>query len=566
MKEVILDLLYGELKNNLKKEDILNMIEVPSNVDNGDYAFPCFSLAKIEKRNPLLIAENLVEKLRRKLASKDEISSLDANAGYVNFFIDKRMLARDVLDGKNKSKLKDNKRKKLKGMIEFSQANTHKAFHVGHIRGTAIGESLARIAEFFGGKVLRANYQGDSGMHVAKWIWCYKKYHSKEKLKEDEKWVAGIYVDAVKRLVSDKTGKLQKEVDEINRKLDKRDDPALNELWEKTRKLSLDSLENIYSDLNTQFDKYYFESELEGEAKKIVDDLLKKKIAVKDDGAVIIDFKKKGFDNLGVWVLLRKDGTVLYSAKDIALALRKFKENKINWSVYVHGAEQNLHFKQLIKTLELMNFKNVKSVHDFGFGLVRLPGKKMSSRTGDNILYSDFKKEIVDYAKKQISDRVKISERELERRALAVAVAAIKYSFLKQSINNVIVFDKDDALRFEGDTGPYLLYSYARASSIVRKNKSKKKVKILDLNNEEIALVKKINDFEDVVERAYDEFSPNLVANYSYDLAKLFNEFYHECPVLGSLEEGFRLKLVEIFRRTLKKSLDLLGIDVLEEM
>lgn len=564
MKDVVVDLLSAVLKGKIQKKDLEKFIEVPANDENGDYSFPCFSLAKIEKKNPLVIAEELAEKIRLKLNKTDEISSVESKAGYVNFFVDKRMLARNVL--KNSGKF-DVKKKNLRGIIEFSQANTHKAFHVGHIRGTALGESLARIAEFFGEKVIRANYQGDTGMHVAKWIWCYKKYHSKEKLKNDESWIAGIYVDAIKRLFADeKSGKLQKEVDEINRKLDSGEDKELNELWKKTRKLSLDSLEIIYKDLNTKFDKYYFESEVEDDAKKIVEELLDKKIAIKDDGAVIIDFKKHGFENLGVWVLLRKDGTVLYSAKDIALDLKKFKENKVDWSIYVHGAEQNLHFKQLLKTLELIKFKNLKEIHEFGFGLVRLPSGKMSSRTGDNILYSDFKKEIVEYAKKQISERFELKNNEVEKRALAVAMASIKYSFLKQGLNNTIIFEKNEALKFEGDTGPYLLYSYARASSIVRKVKSKKKVQIVDLKKEEIRLIKKIAEFSDVVEKAYDDFSPSLIANYSYEISKLFNEFYHSCPVLGSVEEGFRLALVNAFRKTLKKSLDLLGIDVLEEM
>tara|TARA_Y100000034_G_scaffold68368_1_gene82513 strand:- start:1132 stop:2796 length:1665 start_codon:yes stop_codon:yes gene_type:complete len=554
MKGVVVDLLAKEVK--IPKNEIEKLVEVPPQDDMGDYAFPCFGLAKIEKKNPMLIAENLTEKLRKNGLGK-EIDNVDAVTGYVNFFVDKKLLAMKVL--KEAGKIEKVSGKKV--MVEFSQANTHKAFHVGHIRGTSIGESLARISEALGDKVVRANYQGDTGMHVAKWIWCYNKYHAKEKLQKDESWVASIYVDAVQRLA--KNEKLQDEVNEINKKLDSGEDKKLNELWKKTRRLSLDSLEVIYKDLNTKFDKYYFESEVEQLGKKIVVDLLKKKIAKVSDGATIVDLEK---ENMGVWVLLRSDGTVLYSAKDLALAEEKFKDSKLDKSFYVVANEQDLYLKQLVKTLKLSKFKGADKIKHVSYGVVRLPTGKMSSRTGDNILYSDFKKEIVDYAKKQISDRFKLSKVELEKRALAVAVAAIKYSMLKQTANKNLVFDKTQALKFEGDTGPYLLYSYARASSIVKKVKSKKGIKIIDLKDEEVRLMKKLDGFGDVVGSAYNSLAPNLVANYCYELAQMFNEFYHCCPVLGSGEEGFRLGLVEAFRKVMKSGLDLLGIDVLEEM
>jgi arginyl-tRNA synthetase len=563
MKQAVIKLLEKELK--FKRSDIEKLIEIPPDDNLGDYAFPCFSLAKKLKKNPLEIAQELVKKLRKKGLGK-EISNIEAKAGYVNFFIDKKILASYVLKNAFKRDFGKQKRK-LKGMIEFSQANTHKAFHIGHIRGTSLGESLARIAEFFGEKVIRANYQGDIGMHVAKWIWCYNKYYSKEKLKNQESWIAGIYVDAVKKLAQDKTGKLQKQVEEINKKLDEKKDKKLMDLWKKTRKLSLDSLEPIYKNLDTRFDKYYFESEFEKKGKETAKNLLKKKIAKISNGAAIVDLEKY---NLGVWVLLRKDGTVLYSAKDLALAERKFKEYKLDWSVYVHGNEQNLHFKQMMKTLKLMNFKNLKKIYHINYSLVRLPSGKMSSRTGENILYSDFKKEILDYAKKSIKRRTsKINEKELEKRALSISIAAIKYSMLKQDANKLIVFDKTQALNFEGDSGPYLLYSYARASSIIRKvraGKNPNKLKIIDLKDSEIKLIKKIFQFPEIIEKAYENFSPSIIANYSYELAQDFNEFYHACPVMGSKEKDFRLKLVNAFRAVMKKSLFLLGIEVLEEM
>ena len=217
-----------------------------------------------------------------------------------------------------------------------------------------------------------------------------------------------------------------------------------------------------------------------------------------------------------------------------------------------------------------MNFKH-KNYEFIHYDLVRLPTGKMSSRTGENILYSSFIKELIDYSKQEIKKRFpKLSGKELDKRALAISIAAIKYDFLKQGPNKVIVFVKEDALNFEGESGPYLQYSYARASSILRKAKSKKSkaktLKSTSLSESEISLIKKLGDFPQVVGSAEKHLSPNLVANYSFELAQIFNEFYHTCPVIGSENESFRLKLVEAFRITIKKSLYLLGIEVMEEM
>jgi arginyl-tRNA synthetase len=418
--------------------------------------------------------------------------------------------------------------------------------------------------DFSGGTVVKANYMGDTGMHVAKWLWCYKKYHSKEKLKEDPAWIASIYVDAVKRLSANE--KLQEEVKELNRKLGAGEDKSLIELWKKTRKMSIDAFDQIYSQLNTKFDFCFFEGEMEKPSLAIVDTLLKKKIATVSDEAVIVDLKKY---NLGVWVLVRKDGTPLYSAKDVALAEMKFNRYKIEKSIYVVGAAQTLHLQQLFKTLELMGFKHAKDCIHIPFTEVRLPGKKMSSRTGENVLYSDFIEELMKHAKKNIKQREpKISATELEKRALKISVAAIKYSFLKQNPNRLMTFNPKEAINFEGDTGPYLLYSYARASSILKKVKNRKfkDENFEELEEQEIELVKKLSQFPEVVISSFKTMNPSPIATYAYQLAQIFNEFYHACPVIGSEKEIFRIELVRCFRQVLKNALNLLGIEEIERM
>ena len=446
MKEVISKVLKKALKEekvNLDEKEIEKFIEVPRSSDLGDYAFPCFFLRDKIKEEPSQIAIILREHLGESLAGFDDIQT---SGPFINFFIDRKKLALDLikeilLKKERFGKLKIGKQNKT--MIEFSQPNTHKAFHVGHIRGTSLGESLARILEFCGEKVIRANYQGDTGMHVAKWLWCYQKYHAREKIKNNEAWIASIYVDAVKRLTKHKT--LQKEVDEINQKLATGEDKDLNSLWKKTRKMSLNSFEKIYKQLNTHFDIYFFESEMEKRGKEIVDELLKKKIARISQGAVIVNLKKY---KLGIWVLLRKDGTILYSTKDLALAEEKFKRHKINKNIYVIGAAQSLHMNQLFKTLELMGFSNIVQNKFIPFSEVRFPHGKMSSRTGENILYSEFLQEIVDYSKKEIKIRFPSISKERLEKDISNIMKTIDY--VRRNVNpkialfNMVVDLKED--------------------------------------------------------------------------------------------------------------------------
>ena len=557
-KKIVKLLSFSELKNS----ELEKLIEVPKDSKMGDFSFPCFSLSKKLKKNPAEIAKDFSSKIQ---LSK-EFERVEAVGPYLNFFVNKKILAEKTIEKitKGKEKYGSGKFGKEKVMIEFSQANTHKAFHVGHVRGTSLGESLARILEFSGNNVVRANYQGDTGMHVAKWVWCYQKYHSKEELENDESWIANIYVDAVKRL--GKNEKLQREVDEINKKLEDKSDKELIKLWKKTRKLSLDSFEKIYHELNTKFDEYFFENEVEKKGKKISEELVKKNIAKISDGATIVNLEK---DKLGVWVLLRSDGTVLYSAKDLALAEKKFSDFKIDKSIYVVGSAQQLHFYQLFKTLEKMKFKQAKNCKYVPVSEVRFPWGKMSSRSGDNVLYSDFKKELVSYAMKEVEKRFEnLESTEIYDRALAISIASLKYSMLKQDTNKTLIFDPKKSLSFEGDTGPYLLYSYARALSILKKAKYKKqmKLKIEEISDSEKKLIVELRKFPEIVKSASENLSPNLIANYSFQLAKTFSEFYHNCQVIGSEEERFRLKLTDCFSQTMKNSLYLLGIPVIPEM
>jgi len=562
MKGLVVDMLARELK--LRKDEVKKLVEVPPQLEMGDYAFPCFGLAKVRKVSPLLIAESLAEKFRKKLPK--EISGVDFKSGYVNFFVDKKVFGEGVLKkvkGKGFGKLKiDDK----KIGLEYPAPNTNKALHVGHLRNMAIGESVYRIARACGNKVYHLNLFNDRGILISKAMNGYEKWGKGrtpegEKTKGD-KFVGDFYVRY--SLASEKDKKLEVEAQE-KLKLWEGGDKKTLELWKKLNSWTYSGMDETFEKFGlSKIDKNYYESEMYLHGKEIVDEGLKKSVFFKKkDGAVVIDLEE---DGLGEKILLRADGTSLYVTQDLYLAEQKIKDFNLDSSYYVVGGDQIYHFKVLFSILEKLGLK--KDWKHLSYGMVRLPSGRMKSREGSAVFADDVIEDARKLAEERIVERQseKISKKELGVRSLKVALAALKYNMLKVDIGKNIVFDPASAVSFEGDTGPYLLYSYARANSICRRVESRKKVDVFDLKDSEVRLLKKIDQFEDVLRRSYENLAPNLVANYCFELAKDFNEFYHDCPVLGSIEEGFRLRLVDAFRVTLEKGLDLLGIEVLEEM
>lgn len=548
------------------KADFDKLLEIPPKLELGDFALPCFQFAKTEKKSPVKIAEELALKLPK----TNFIENIVPTGPYLNFFIKPEKIAKSVLTEINekKSDFGKGKKKKEKIMVEYSQPNTHKAFHIGHLRGTSLGESLARIFEYSGHDVVRANYSGDTGAHVGKWLWYFEK-HCKKKWpdKDIAQWIASIYVNAVKKTTDNEEA--SQEAQRVNFKLEQGFDPNLNKLWLKTRLLSIKGFNKIYSDLDVKFDEWFFESEMEKPAKNIVNDLIKSGIAEISQKVPIINLEKY---KLGVWVLLREDGTSLYSSKDLALAKIKFEKYKIDRSIYVVGNAQSLHLKQLFKTLELMKFKQAEKCYHLSYDEVRLPTGKMSSRTGVNILYEDMFKQMFDHARKETKKRhPEWGPRKLDNIAQKITISALKYGMLSQDNNKKIVFDSVKALEFEGDTGPYLLYTYARASSILKKSKTKR-LSNIDFasykTTQERNLIKSLADFKIVLDCSEKNFKPCILANYLMNLAHSFNEFYHNCSCISEDKclTRSRLLLVRCFRIVYALCLDLLGMPVIEEM
>jgi len=553
-----------EIIKLLKKETKLKEIklEIPPDLNLGDYAFPCFQLSKQYKKNPVEIAKELTNKLKPTKNIKD----IKATGPYLNFFINKSKLTEDTIKQilKEKDKYGKGKKKNKTLMLEFFHANTHKGVHIGHIRNVSLGEATSRVLEFDGYNVIRANYQGDIGPHVAKCLWGY--LNLKKKVPKDHKgvWLGKIYAEANKKARQNE--KIQDEIREINKKLYSKD-KKITELWKKTRKYCLDDFNNFYKTFGVKFNRLYFESQVEKKGVEIAKQLLKKGIAKESEGALIVDLNKY---NLGVYVILTSDGHAVYHTKDLALAELKLKEYKIDKSIHVVGKEQETYFNQLCKTFELTKSKLANKSMHLVYALVMLPEGKMSSREGNVILYEDLIQNMLKIAEKEIKSRhKKISRKELEKRKQQIAFAALKFSMLNRENNKQIIFDWNKALKFEGETGPYIQYAHARINSILKKSKIKSKTDFNLLKTpEEINLIKLLRSFPEVIEEASKHYKTSLVANYSLKLAQSFSEFYEKNQVIKAEENirNARLNLIKAVKQVLRNSLFLLGIEAPDEM
>jgi arginyl-tRNA synthetase len=550
------------LKKELKLKEI--SLEIPPNPNLGDYAFPCFSLAKQFRKNPVEIAKELAAKIK----PTGFIREIKEIGPYLNFFIDKQKLAGTLIKEilAKKEKFGSGKKKKERIMVEFSQANTHKAFHIGHVRNICLGIALSNVLEFSGYKVIRANYQGDIGPHVVKCLWGLMHFNDKAPKENRLRWLGEIYAKANKKISGDE--KLEAEIREMTKSLYD-GDKKLTSLWKETRQWCLDDFDKIYSEFEIKFDNLFFESEVEKAGIKIVKAMLEKGLAKVSDGALIIDLEYYG---LGIFLLLRSDGVALYSTKDIALAKEKFEKYKIDRSIYVVGSEQELHFKQLFKTFEIMGFKQASKCYHLSYGLVMLPEGKMSSREGTVILYDDLKDKLYEAAKKGINERHRDwTKEDTEKGKHSLVFSALKFGMVSRETNKSILFDWDTALAFEGETGPYIQYAHARICSILRKYNGKMPARInYSLLNakEEEGLLNLLSQFPEKVEESAEHYRPYVIAKYLIELAQLFNEYYHAQQILqaskGIMEA--RIKLISSVKQVLANGLNLLGIDAPERM
>lgn len=471
-------------------------------------------------------------------------------------------------------------------MVEFTDPNPFKLFHIGHLMSNTIGESFARLYEAAGAKVIRANYEGDVGLHVAKAVWGMKRIGKVMPGEADDiglrmAFLGEAYAYGARAYEDEGSLEARGEIDALNEEIYAKRNDEVNRLYAMGRAWSLEYFETVYARLGTKFARYYFESEMVAPGLDIVDEGLEKGIFEKSDGAVVFPGEKYG---LHTRVFVNSRGLATYESKELALNRKKFEEYPLDQSVIVTGNEVTDYFRVLLKAMELVLPSEVSArTRHVPHGMLRLPTGKMSSRTGDVITAAA----LIDQAKERLAD--KVSERSSlapEERAAAteaIAVGAIKYSILKQNPGADIVFDFEKSLSFEGDAGPYLQYAYARLQSILRKahgefsidvqSALKDGVKSGNLEmigtEHELALIRRIAELPDVVAHAAERLIPSAVAAYSYKLAVAANKFYETAPILkddDGTRRNARLALASASADALRTCLGLLGIPVLEKI
>lgn len=530
-------------------------------------------------------AQELAEQARVQVGGVEGVSHMEAVKGYLNVYFETGAYARRVVDTVLASGA-DFGRGAAKGervMVEYCQPNTHHSFHIGHYRTTILGESLARLTEFAGFETIRASYPGDIGLGVITVMWAYNKFYKGQEpagVHERGQWLLKIYAEA--------TALLEKKDDESPEQAAQREaydaerremyrkwdagDPEVRELWRVTREWSLEEMRDVLNTLDVKMDVYFYESEVDEPSKAIVKELIERGIATDErsmGGPVIIKIDEKlglAKEKYRTAVILRSDGTSLYLTKDLALARVKFEQYHVDRSIYVVDFRQNLHFQQAFKILEMWGFPQAAKCYHLSYGYITLPEGAMSSRRGRVILFKDVADEAVKRVLAVESERSgDIPESEREAIAKQIGLGALAYSILSVDNNKDIVFNMDEALSFDGRTGPYIQNAHVRANSILKKANAQLQPAAFSHNMEkhEIELIEQVSRFPAVVEQAANEYRPMVMAMYAYDLANTFHSFYHAVPVMQTEDEearNARLRLVAAARQTLANALRLLDI------
>ncbi len=557
-REQIIDLLVKE--TGLAKEEIDRMVVVPPDPKLGDYAFPCFKLGG----NP----KDAAQKLKEKLKLPRTLSKVETAGPYLNFFVNQSFLTEQTLKAIATKKANYGSGKSHKNIVlEFCSPNTNKPLHLGHIRNMSLGDALGKLISFQGATVHPVEIVNDRGVHICKSMLAYQRWGNEKKPdKKSDHFVGDYYVLFAKKAQEDPT------LEEAAQKMLvawEHGDKEVRAVWKKMNKWVFDGFSQTYNRFGIKFEKEYYESQLYMLGKDIVMDALKRGIFVKDEkGAVIAPLEKEGLTNK---VVLRADGTSVYITQDLYLAQKRFDDFHFDEMIYVTATEQNLAFKQLFRVLQLLKRPYAKKLVHFSYGMVNLPSGRMKSREGTVVDADNLMDEISALAEKEVRARYKdLSEKEIKHRAEAIMLSAIKFFMIKTDAVRDIVFNPEESLSFEGETGPYLQYTHARTCSVLKK--AGKNVKKIDYSllqaPQEAALVSMLNNFSSTINDAADHYRPHVLCRYLLDLAQAFNEFYHSCQVISEDKELMqaRLALVDAVRQVLANGLGCLGIEALEEM
>ncbi len=576
-------------------DEIAGLLQAPPDPSLGDLSLPCFRLAKALRTPPPKIAADLAARL-----ADDPLVERAATAGpYLNLRLSLAAAAERVLVPWAAATPGDPPRRETKVMVEFSQPNTHKAFHVGHMRNLCLGDSIVRLLRAEGYPTVAANYLGDMGVHIAKCLWWYLDVLSDDERRPPERhrgeWLGEIYAKAARTLAewkeaagagdAEAAARLEAanaRITEIHRKLEARD-PELTEVWERTRRWSIEEFDEIYDWCGVRFDHVFYESDVDRPGLALVEEYLQKGLFVESEGAVGI--VNEEVPHMPFFMLRKSDGTGLYATKDLALAILKFEEFGIDRSIYVVDSRQTDHFRHVFLTLEKMGFEQARACEHVPYEMVELPSGPMSTRTGNVVLFRALRETMTRYVEEHYLAKYRgdWSDEEIARVAHQVALGAIKYGMLARDVNQKIVFDMEAWLQLEGNTGPYLQYVVARSRSILRKCAEVGKTldpAVLEpgparteacaalTTGEEREVVLALAEFPAVVRRAAEQLRPHQVCGYLFDLAKRFNRFNRACPVKpseGAVLQG-RLLVVRAVVHALVHGLDLLGIPAPERM
>ncbi len=555
-KQKVVDLVSEQV--DLPKEKISMLIERPKNPKMGDYAFPAFALAKIEHKNPALIAKDIAEKI-----SDDNFASIQAVGPYVNFAIDHAKLVNATLNDvlTEKEHFGDQKLGEGNVPIDMSSPNIAKPMSMGHLRSTVIGNSIAKTLEKVGYTPIKINYLGDYGTQFGKLITAYRLWGNEEDVKKDP--ITNLFHYYVKfHEEAEKDPKLEDEGRAAFKKLENGDEEEIK-LWKWFREVSLQEFNRIYKELGVTFDSYNGEAFFNDKMQPVVDELKEKGLLEESRGAQVVNLGEDENPAL----ILKSDGSSLYMTRDLAAALYRKKEYDFVMSLYVAGGEQTGHFKQLKQVLKKMGYDWSDNIHHIPFGLITQGGKKLSTRKGNVVFLDQVLKDAVSLAEQQIEEK---NPNLFNKKQVAhdVGVGAVVFHDLKNDRMDNFDFDLEEVVRFEGDTGPYVQYTNARAQSILRKANKEISMDNLSLNDDwSFAVAKALADFPAIVEKASEKFEPSIIAKYALDLSKKFNKYYANVRILDEDDQlNARLALVQATSIVLTEALRLLGVNAPKEM
>ncbi len=565
MKEKICKCIAKAL-GNLSEYEVMKLIEIPPGDKMGDFALPCFSFSKVLRKNPTIIAKELKGAMQE-VQGELGIEKLEVVNGYLNIFMNRTKYIQYWIDKMKEPEFGIVKTGPGKTIcMDYSSPNIAKNFHVGHLRTTVIGNSLYRIYEKLGYKVVRINYLGDWGTQFGKLIVAYKKWSDEATVKEKGiEELLRIYVKFNTEL--ENNPELVDEARQWFVKMEQNNEEAI-EIWKWFKEISLLEFTRVYELLGVSFDSYDGESFYRGKVPSLVEELKNKGLLKESQGANIIDLSEY---DMPPCLITKSDGGSIYHSRDIAAILYRKENYGFDKCLYVTGVEQSLHFKQVFKAIEVMGYDWADTLIHVPYGLVSLEGEKLSSRNGNIIYAEDILNEAIERAYHLIEDK-NPDLPDKEEAANKVGVGAIIFHDLfNQRIKNVD-FSWEDVLSFDGTTGPYVQYTYARAKSIIKKNKDVVEYERIDCNvlTEDMgyALIKALSGYEEAIEKAAERYEPSVIARYLVSVATSFNRFYHECPILQAEEKTkqARLILVDLAQRMILDACSLLGMSCPEEM